>query len=165
MIKFLAVDSSLTNTGIAWGEIDGDKINVKGISLNTTEKSKHKQVRASSDTIARCKQSYNFLQKMTEYVKPQVVFAETPTGSQGANSMKSYGATCQLIATLKPEAIEVTPNEVKMASVGSKTASKKDMIAWAAKACPNLSGWDKNKNGTFKNKNEHMADAVKDTGV
>jgi len=73
--------------------------------------------------------------------------------------MKSYGATCQLIASLSPAPIQVTPNEVKIASVGKKTASKADMIKWASTKHPDVE-WAKHKDGTFKNKNEHMADAI-----
>ena len=159
-MKFISIDSSLANTGIAVGSIKSDGLIVMSkIMLLETEKTKNKQVRASSDTIARCKQTYLFIQKAIKDHYPTVIFVETPSGSQSASGMKSYGATCQLIASCDPSPIEVTPNEVKMASVGSKTASKKDMINWAHSKYPNLQ-WDKNKDGTLKNKNEHMADAI-----
>lgn len=157
-MRFLAVDSSLRNTGVAIGTIDGDKVLVDKIILNTTEKTKNKQVRASSDTIDACRQNFQFLQKVIEEYKPQVIMAETPSGSQSSSGMKSYGATCQLIGSLSPSPIEVTPNEVKMASVGKKTASKKEMIEWAHGLYPDLEWyWHA---GKLQNKNEHMADAV-----
>ncbi len=159
-MKFIAIDSSLANTGVAMGTIDSNgNIIMTSINLIQTEKTKNKQVRASSDTINRCRKTYTELVSMIEIFKPGVIFIETPSGSQNASGMKSYGATCQLIGTLKPIPIEVTPHEVKMASVGKKTASKKDMIEWAYNLYPNLE-WDKNKDGTLKNKNEHMADAI-----
>lgn len=157
-MRFLAVDSSLRNTGVAIGTIDGDKVLVDKIILNTTEKTKNKQVRASSDTIDACRQNFQFLQKVIEEYQPQVIMAETPSGSQSSSGMKSYGATCQLIGSLSPSPIEVTPNEVKMASVGKKTASKKEMIEWAHRLYPDLEWyWYA---GSLQNKNEHMADAV-----
>ena len=157
-MRFLAVDSSLRNTGVAIGTIDGDKVLVDKIILNTTEKTKNKQVRASSDTIDACRQNFQFLQKVIEEYEPQVIMAETPSGSQSSSGMKSYGATCQLIGSLSPSPIEVTPNEVKMASVGKKTASKKEMIEWAHGLYPDLEWyWHA---GKLQNKNEHMADAV-----
>lgn len=159
MMKFLAIDSSLRHTGIAVGFIDSnDNITVELIDLNNTEKSTNKQVRASSDTIDACRQNFKYLKKVIEEYKPQIIFAETPSGSQSSSGMKSYGATCQLLASLEPEIVEVTPHEVKMASVGKKTASKRDMIDWAYERHPG-SQWTFFK-GKIKNDNEHMADAI-----
>lgn len=160
MIKFIAIDSSLANTGVAVGNItNGKTITVKNISLVETKKSKHKQVRASSDTIARGKLTYEFVKEIIDREKPMIIFVETPSGSQTSSAMKSYGMTCQLIACLSPAPLEVTPHEVKMASVGKKTASKDEMMQWAHDLYPELQ-WDTNKDGTLKNKNEHMADAI-----
>lgn len=159
-MKFVSIDSSLANTGVAVGSINqaGD-ITITSISLTETKKSKNKQVRASSDSITRCRQTYDFVDAIIKKEMPTVVFAETPSGSQSAAGMKSYGATCMLIAAISPPPIEVTPIEVKVASFGSKTASKTDMINWAHGLYPDVQ-WDKNKDGSLKNKNEHMADAI-----
>ena len=159
-MKFVSIDSSLANTGVAWGEIKDDgTIHVLGISLHETTKTKSKQVRASSDTIDRCKSTHQFIKDVIGTTNPQVLFVETPSGSQNSSAMKSYGATCQLIATLSPDPIQVTPNEVKMSSVGKKTASKVDMMNWARSLYPDVQ-WDLNKDGSMKAKNEHMADAI-----
>jgi len=54
MIRFISIDSSLANTGIATGYIDEkDEINVETISLHEKKKDNSKKVRASSNTIAR----------------------------------------------------------------------------------------------------------------
>lgn len=157
-MRYISIDSSLAHTGIAVGSIINGVISVDEIVLNDTEKSKHKQVRASSDTIARCKQTYDFINDKIKEIRPDVIFVETPSGSQSASGMKSYGATCQLIATLHPQPIEVTPIEVKVATVGTKTASKREMIDWAYKKYPSLGWfWYQNK---LQDKNEHMADAI-----
>lgn len=159
-MKFVSIDSSLANTGVAVGNVGRTGIvTVSTISLTETTKTKNKQVRASSDAIARCRQTHDFVSKIIREEDPGIIFAETPSGSQSSSGMKSYGSTCMLIASLSPPPIEVTPNEVKMASVGNKTASKKEMIKWASTKHP-LVEWDKNKDGTLKNKNEHMADAI-----
>jgi Holliday junction resolvasome RuvABC endonuclease subunit len=161
-IPFVSIDSSLANTGIASGKINfvtGEVI-VNKISLVETTKSKNKQIRANSDSIGRTRETYNFVKNEIELVKPRMIFAETPSGSQSAAGMKSYGATCQLIGSLTPQPIEVTPEEVKMASVGKKTASKEDMMNWASKLHPDVE-WIRNKStGELQNKNEHMADAI-----
>lgn len=161
-IPFLSIDSSLSNTGVASGFIDSitGEIDVNSIKLVETSKSTNKQIRASSDSIGRCRQTFDFVINEVYSVVPRIIFAETPSGSQSAAGMKSYGATCQLIASLKPQAIEVTPQEVKMASVGIKTASKDDMMVWARNKYPSLP-WIINKStNKMQNKNEHMADAI-----
>lgn len=159
IITFLSIDSSLSNTGIAFGEIENGMIkSIQGISLCETQKTKNKQIRASSDTINRCRETYRFVQHAIKAFNPSVVFVETPSGSQSSNGMKSYGTTCQLIASITPDPIEVTPEEVKRASVGRKDASKRDIINWAYKLYPSLQWYVYREN--LQDKNEHMADAI-----
>ena len=163
-MKYLAIDSSLAHTGIAIGEINLDgTFTVEVIDLQETEKTKQKkQVRASSDTIRRCRETFEFVQGYIRNIKPAIIFVETPSGSQSASGMKSYGVTCQLIASLYPEPIQVTPDEVKMASVGSKTASKRAMINWAHDKYPTLTWIWRTIKGqrNLQDNNEHMADAI-----
>jgi len=156
--RYLAIDSSLANTGIAVGTIEDDEITVSEIRLHETKKSKNKQIRASSDLISRGRSTFDFIQSLIKEYDPDIIFAETPSGSQSANSMKSYGVTCQLIASLTPPPIELTPIEVKTSTVGRKTASKQDMIDWAYNKFPDLQWfW---RSGKLQNKNEHPADAI-----
>ena len=159
-MRFLSIDSSLCNTGIARGVItpNGD-ILIDLIDLRETEKAPKKmRIRASSDTVERCKKTYNFLKEHIDEYRPHVIFIETPSGSQNASGMKSYGATCQLIATLNPDPIQVTPEETKVGSVGDKKASKETIINWAYKRYPELQ-WFRHA-GKLQAKNEHMADAI-----
>ncbi len=158
MIRFISIDSSLANTGIATGKIIDNKILIDKIELIQTSKSKIKSIRVSSDTIARCRTTYKFVNEITENYNPDIIFMETPSGSQNASGMKSYGATCQLIGSLSPPPLEVTPNETKIYSVGDKTASKVTIINWAYNKYPNLD-WFFHAN-KLQNKNEHMADAI-----
>lgn len=158
-MKFVSIDSSLRNTGVAIGTITGDKeILVEKIELHQTQKSTNKQVRASSDTIASCRSTYLFVQAIVNSVEPVFVFAETPSGSKSFSAGKSYGATCQLIASLMPAPIEVTPTEVKKVVTGTNTASKDTVINWANEKYPDLD-W-LSKGGKLLNKNEHLADAI-----
>ncbi len=157
-MHFLSIDSSLAHTGIALGRIINNKIHIDAIHLCETTKTKNKQIRASSDTIDRCRQTINFLREHIKTHQPKIIFIETPTGSQSAAGMKSYGATCQLIAAINPAPIQVTAMETKLATGGTKTASKRDIINWAFKLYPQLS-WKYYK-GQLQDKNEHMADAI-----
>lgn len=157
-ITFVAIDSSLANTGVAVGFIENEDIVIEKINLVSTSKDKTKQIRVSSDTVNRCRQTHRFVLNILNEVKPDVIFVETPSGSQMANGMKNYGATCQLIAALEPEPFEVTPIEVKVGSVNDKTASKQKIINWAYNLYPSL-GWLFHA-GKLQDKNEHMADAI-----
>lgn len=162
-MKYISIDSSLAHTGIAIGEILSDgSFTVEAIDLHETKKTKNKQVRASSDTIQRCRETYEFLQGYIRNIKPALIFIETPSGSQSASGMKSYGATCQLIASLYPEPIEVTPDEVKIAALNNKTASKRAIINWAYAKYPNLTWIWRTVKGqaNLQDNNEHMADAI-----
>lgn len=158
-IKFVSFDPSLRNTGVCYGTIDeNNNIYVKNTILLSTESEKNKRVRVSTDTINRSREIYKFLQQIIEEWKPNITFVETPSGSQNASSMKSYGVICALISTISPAPIEVTPTEVKQAFIGSKTASKQQIIDKAVELYPEA-GWLKIK-GRILKKNEHCADAV-----
>jgi len=158
-MRFLSIDSSLANTGIAWGEYSEGVFSVQGLDMVSTEKSKSKSIRASSDTIERCSQTISFLRKHLNIIEPDVIFVETPSGSQNSSAAKSYGIVCMLIATLSPSPIQVTPIEVKQATVGKKTASKQEMIDWAYDKHPNADGWQL-RNGSPLKKQEHVSDAI-----
>ena len=157
-MRIVSIDPSLRNTCLVYSElVDGGIRIIDSVTIET-EKSKLKQVRASSDLIHRCDVLNRAVIKFIKRVDPQVIFVETPSGSQSASGMKNYGVSCYLIATLTPRAIEVTPTEVKKATVGTKTASKNDMIAWAFDKHPEAP-WVLRK-GFPLAKQEHMADAI-----
>lgn len=162
-IKFASIDSSLRNTGIAIGTINLDtmELKIEEIDLITTEKSINKSVRASSDTIKRGRATYKFVTEKLKHQSPALIFAETPSGSQNAASFKSYGMTCQLLASLTPEPIEIAPVEAKKLTFGRKSVSKKEIINWAYNKHPNLE-WLPGKaiDGKLSNNNEHTADAI-----
>ena len=157
-MRIVSIDPSLRNTALVYSELTDGVVKVIDSVTIETEKSKLKQVRASSDLIHRCDVLHRHVNKFLEKHSPEIIFVETPSGSQSASGMKNYGVSCYMIATLTPRAIEVTPTEVKKATVGTKTASKHEMIAWAFEKHPEAP-W------TLRNdfplaKQEHMADAI-----
>ena len=60
------------------------------------------------------------------------------------------------------ELIEVNPAEVKLATVGKRTAAKEDMIEWAIDMHPEVEWFTYKRGGKmlYSDKNEHIADAV-----
>ena len=161
-IKILCIDPSMRNTALVLFEVCPDTLEAVAVFSTTisTEKSKSKQIRASSDLIQRCRNLHELAQHYLKIYQPDLIFAETPAGSQNANGMKAYALSCYLLATLTPEPIEVTPIEVKKATVGTKTASKAEMIAWAFEKHPEVN-WKLDKAGIPQiSTEEHKADAV-----
>lgn len=156
---FLGVDPALSSTGFAIAEFDREtrEIQIVNLILVETAKSNHKWVRKNSDDIDRCRL---ISEKFAELCRDaDLVFAEVPVGSQSARAMASYGMMVGILSHCEKPLIQVTPSEVKMAAVGSKTASKKEMIEWASAKHPG-DFWIRSKSQSLLNKNEHLADAV-----
>ena len=80
--------------------------------------------------------------------------------------MASYGICVGVLGALRASGIpffEVTPTEVKLVSVGIKTATKDQMISWAVDKHPEANWPIQTVKGSpriITSKAEHMADAV-----
>jgi len=157
-MRIVSVDPSLSNTCLTVADLEDGVLTVLDSVTIETSKATNKQVRASSDLISRCRALHVECQEFLNKYNPVLVFIETPSGSQSASGMKSYGVSCFIAATIQPQPIEVTPHEVKMASVGKKTASKKEMIEWAFNKHPEAP-WVI-RGGFPLMKQEHMADSI-----
>lgn len=96
----------------------------------------------------------------------QAIFVEVPHGSQSARAMASYGICVGILGALRTMGIpfiEVSADEVKLATVKKKTATKKDMINWAMDTHPEANWPMYTKGGVSvvsEAKAEHMADAT-----
>ena len=175
-IKFVALDSSLDNTGMAVGSYTSGIISIEklylfenGETINKKYKNTKKRVRRKTkECIEKCTLTFHNIRETLKDIginTIDVIFIEEPTGSQNSSGMKSYGVTCQLIGVLEDyfKVVSVSAEGAKVASVGNKSASKEDIINWAYDLYPNLE-WDIHKVGKYKgqlkDKNEHMADAI-----
>lgn len=166
LLKVVGIDPAMRNFGLVKGTIDLDdpnfKLTIERLELVSTETDKDtkKTVRKNSDDLQRARKLYN---GVAEFVKDaNMVFAEIPVGSQSARAMASYGICIGILASIKKPLVQLTPTEVKLASVGDKNASKESMIAWATSAYPDANWLTRNFQGKkkFLDKNEHLADAV-----
>jgi len=172
-MKFLGIDPSLRNTAIVQGHINEENNLVPlTYKLIQTTKSKSKKKKATDDLIDRCRSIYIETQALIngtylndnneillDYASPDFIFIESPSGSQSANAAKSYAISCFLIATLYPEAYTVTPNELKVKSQGSKTATKHEMVEWVQNTYPDFK-LPAHAGKVNMSKAEHVADAV-----
>lgn len=165
-IRVVGQDPSLRNWGLAVGtyDLDSKNLTIERLDLTNPELSKGKQVRQNSLDLESGFQLYKGAVAAAEGA--HAVFVEVPVGSQSARAMASYGVCVGVLGALRANGIpffEVTPTEVKLASAGSKTASKLDMIKWAMAAHPEANWPMYRNNGTMmvsEAKAEHMADAV-----
>ena len=166
-IRIVGFDPSLRNWGISKGiMIPGQKpqIHIEEVDVINPELPTGKQVRQNSLDLESAKQLCSAA--LAAAKGAQAIFVEVPVGSQSARAMASYGICVGVLGALRATGIpffEVTPTEVKMASVGKKTATKLDMIQWAMARHPEAN-WpvykQKGETKVSEAKAEHMADAT-----
>ena len=159
IMKIAAIDPSLANFGMAKMNLDLQtmKFDILDFMLIETDRQVSKQVRQNSDDLRRCKLIYR---GFSEFVKDcAVVFAEIPSGAQSASALKALAMVTGLLAGCPKPLIQVQPAETKIATVGTRTASKEEMIAWAAETYPDAAWLRVRKSGKLLAKNEHLADA------
>lgn len=161
-IKVAGLDGSKSNFGIAIMSLDLDtlKLGVEDLILVKTAKDQAKQVRKSSDNLRRAQEVAQILRPALEGC--QAVFIEVPAGGQSYDAVLGFGIVIGLYASIEQPVIEVSPAETKMAAVGTKTASKTEMIEWAVDAYPDASWRLRKLKGEMipTKDNEHLADGV-----
>ena len=162
IIKCAGLDGSLRNFGITKMLYDTDtgRLGIYDMLLIETQKSQEKKVRKSSDTYERARELALGCQT---YIKDcDVIFAEIPSGGKSYDAVLGFGIVIGVYAGLQQALIEVSPIETKKATVGSRTASKEEMINWATAAYPNAKWLTVKRGGVMVpvNKNEHLADAA-----
>lgn len=168
LLNVVGFDPSLNNWGLSRGFFklsEGiDSLKIERLSVIQPEIPTGKQVRQNSKDIEAAAQ---LTQGAFEFAKgADAIFVEVPVGSQSARAMASYGICVGVLGALRISGIpffEVTPTEVKLATYGTKTATKEQMIQWATKKHPEAP-WPTYKRAgevlVSESKAEHMADAT-----
>lgn len=136
-ILIAGLDGALVNFGVAcmWLDLETNLLECSDLKMIHTEGSKHKQVRASSENLRRAQEIH---ESMIEAIAgASVAFAEIPSGGQSAKAVMAFGIVTGLYASLPIPLIEVAPSETKLATVGTRTASKEEMVEWAFETYPN----------------------------
>lgn len=157
-INIAALDGSLKNFGVVKLTYDTDTGALEPYAMHIfkTVPTKHKQVRKGSDYYARARSIAVGVRDVLD--DTALLFAEVPSGGQDYPSVMGFGITIGIYAGLQRDITEVSPGEAKKAAVGTRTASKQEMIAWATELYPNAP-WASYR-GKFTLDNEHLADAV-----
>lgn len=167
-LQIAGIDPSLRNFGFAKGfyDITERLFKVTGIDLQQTESESGKTVRKSSDDLRCAGLQHQATQKWIS--GSNVVFAEVPSGAQSARAAFGLGIAVGVLGGVgniggdfRGRLIQVTPLDVKRLAVGSKNASKHEMIEWAMDMWPELPWLTRKVKGEVVpiEKNEHMADA------
>lgn len=165
-LKVVGLDPSLNNWGIAHGFYcpDSEKIIINALGVIKPDLPEGKTVRQNNKDIVAAHQLSTGAWVAVK--DAQVVFVEVPQGMQSARSAAAYGICIGVLGSLRAHGVhfyELTPTEVKLAAVGSKTATKAEMISWAIKEQPEAP-WpvqvQKGETRIIESRAEHMADAV-----
>lgn len=165
-VRVVGMDPSFSNWGVAVGQLDvwTGILELSGLYTIRPSKITSKQVRTSSKDLDRVHQ---LVAGCLPHLKgSQATFVEVPVGSQSAAAMKGYGACIGALASLQVMGhpfIELSPNDIKLAGHGTKTATKTQMIEWAVERHPEAPWPMQTKKGVesvVATQAEHMADAI-----
>lgn len=157
-IIFSSFDPSFTSWGNAKLRYkpDVNELEVLDLVLIPTQKRSGKTVRVSSDNLRRASELYEAMVLHTK--GSAVAFTEVPSGGQSASAVYSFGIVVGLLAACPIPLIQIQQHETKLAAVGTKTASKEEMIEWATESFPDAPWLYQGKR--LLKANEHLADAV-----
>ena len=165
-LSVLGMDPSLNNWGLAYGKfhVEENRLSVATLDVIQPDYSQGKQVRQNSKDLERAQALFTGAYAAAQHA--DAVFVEVPVGSQSARAMASYAICVGVLGALRASGIpffEITPAEVKQATIGSGTASKAQIIERAVNLYPDA-GWptqtQKGVTKVITGKAEHMADAI-----
>lgn len=156
----VGIDMAFANMGLARARIDGDVITGLDLALVTTVSVDTKVVRKSSNELRRAAELVEALRAFCSGA--DFAIAEVPSGSQSAGAARALGIAVGVLAACPIPIIEVSQREVKLASVGTPTATKPEMIQWAVSRWPALPWLRVRRKGALAltASNEHLADAM-----
>lgn len=168
-VTIVAQDPSFRNWGLIAATLDLSKpdfdINISEmlvVDKSQTDDSKKKQVRKNSQDLERAQVIHNAVDSFLERHNPTMTFVEVPHGSQSAASMKGYGVCIGILGGMKTPMVQLSESECKIAAVGKRIATKKEMISWAMDKHPAAPWKMKKLKGemvSVDGYNEHLADA------
>lgn len=169
IIRVAGFDPSFRNFGMVKGDLTIEKGSdplfcLTELQLLETNKgtTKNRNLLQSADDFRRCRELHDGIAAFLHDV--DMVCVEMPIGSQNANGAKAYGICIALLAGMSKHipVIQVTPDQVKMASVKKKNATKQEVINWAFAKFPEADWLTRKLKGKLLPvaKNEHLADAL-----
>lgn len=167
-IKIIAQDPSMSNWGLVAATFNTDtgKVEINEmmtIHKNKLEKSVKKALRVSNIDLNVARDLSKGINSFFDKYKPAFTIVEIPHGSQSSASMKGYGICLGLLGAVNTQMIQMTEMECKVNALGKRTATKKEMIAYAMAKHPEAKWHRRMFKGELvgvDGKNEHIADAI-----
>lgn len=163
-LKINGFDPSMSNFGIAQCLVDPDTFEVEVVNLilhKTTSEAK-KGVIKQSDDLRRAREVCAAMTEASRHVALAV--SEIPFMNPAGYALANWNAAMMVgvLASCPVPLIQVSPQDVKMAAVGTRTAAKEEMIEWAVAKHPNANWLTMKRGGKLvpTAANEHLADAV-----
>ncbi len=165
MSLILAVDVGLANIGAVVvdphiKDAAGNARIVEYAFCHTERSDKKARWRHSDDRARRCAEGFRFISGLIRAHGANRVMAELPTGGAPNSAAATDLASAATMLVCAIEANECAfeyfdPKEVKLATVGKRTATKKEMMAAVAAMYPGIL-----EAYPFQKQREHVSDAV-----
>jgi len=160
-IRIAGIDPGFVNFGIARMLLDLDTLDLKveDLILLKTENDAGKNIRKNSDDLRRAIELRDGFHKAVKDCA--IGFAEIPSGAQDHRAATGFGIAIGLVACSPIPILQVQNFQAKLAAVGTKTASKEEMMEWAREEYPDAPWRQRKFKGkmVYTNDNEHLADA------
>jgi crossover junction endodeoxyribonuclease RuvC len=132
MIKVMGVDPGLANCGVSIVEIGAQGEAVYTVEVfRSAPTPKKRKVLVADDNYRRAGELASFIQQRLELHRPAVIIAESmsfPRSSSAAAKMAlCWGILASEAARRSLPLVQVSPQEIKKALCGTKSASKDDV--------------------------------------
>lgn len=158
--RILGLDPGFATLGIARVRLgpSGEPLEVGASAFTTEPSAKKLEVRAASDNVRRMREIYRKLDLEVAAWVPEVICCEAQSWPRNAGAATKIGMAWGVIVAVAEQydipIVQATPQDVKVAVAGKKTASKDDVIGAVERLCPDLRWPDR------KALWEHAADAI-----
>jgi crossover junction endodeoxyribonuclease RuvC len=155
----LGIDPGFASLGMAAVDVTADSERIVELAVVRTEKSHRKlEVRASDDNVRRAVQLTKGLCRFVDKHNPVAIAVEAQSWPRNAGSSAKVGIAWGVVAATASwyglAVVQTSPQALKKAVCGPKTATKEDVIAAIEERFPDIE-WPKPKGVV-----EHAADAI-----
>lgn len=160
-IFLLGIDPGFANLGYSILELTASwkKLQVAGV-LCTEKSDKKRKVLAADDNVRRARQIAAVLENLVQTNSVSVICAESMSfprnASAAAKMAMSWGIIASITERLRLPLLQVSPQELKMAVCGKKSATKEEVQASIKRQL----SVEKFLSGTARSLHEHAYDSV-----
>lgn len=133
-VYVLGVDPGLASMGVAVARVTADALEPVNVMVARTQKAAKKQrVRAADDNLERLMRIAAVLRDLVDVYEPVAICAESMSfprnASNAGKTALCWGALGGLVEAKGLPLVQVTPQEIKLALTGERSASKGEVQA------------------------------------